>query len=98
MSVYTNYTINANDGALNGTTPVTIVAAPSTGHVRTVRSIFIANIDTGAVTLTLTYASSSNRTIWSGTLQVGDTLQFDENDFLVLDATTKSITAVMSAA
>lgn len=67
-------TEGANDGALNGTTAVTLVAAPASSTQRVVGEITIQNRDTAAVTITLRYVDgASTRQLWSGTLQVGDT-------------------------
>ena len=70
----TSLTEGANDGALNGTTPVTLVAAPAASTKRIIKSMTIQNRDTAAVTLTVRYVSAGGtRQIWSGTLAVGDT-------------------------
>lgn len=96
MPTYTNYAIASNDGQLNGTTPVTVVASPSSGQVITVRNITIQQADTASVTLTVRYVNGGNtRVIWSGTLSPGDTWVAGEEDFFVLDATNKSITALL---
>lgn len=89
----------SNDGTLNGTTTVIIVPAPSTGTVRAVNTINISNADTAPVILTVQIKNiSSLRTIWSGTLQPGDTWQYgDGGDRLVLDSANKSVVAVLSA-
>jgi hypothetical protein len=70
----TAFTEGANDGAFNGTSPVTIVAAPAAATRRIIKSITIENRDTAAVTITLSYDNNSTlRTIARVTLQVGDT-------------------------
>lgn len=91
------------DGTLNGTTPVTLVAAPAgtTGHTaRIVRSIIIHNADTAAVTVTIRYVSATGtRKQYTRTLAVAGDFTFGaKGEVIVLDATTKSITAVMSGA
>lgn len=74
----TTFTEGANDGALNGTSSVTLVAAPAASTRRTIKSITIENRDTAAVTLTISYNNSSTlRTIAKVTLQVGDTWTTD---------------------
>jgi hypothetical protein len=74
----TTFTEGANDGALNGTASVTLVAAPGASTRRTIKSITIENRDTAAVTLTISYNNSSTlRTIAKVTLQVGDTWTTD---------------------
>ncbi len=77
-SSYADYTSNSfapgsNDGVLDGTTQVTLVAAPANGQ-RVVTALNIANTDTAAVALTIAYVSSGGtRIIWSGSLNPGDT-------------------------
>jgi len=68
------FTEAANDGALNGTTAVTLVAAPSSGVRRVVKEIIIYNRNTSSVTLTVRYVNDTNtRVLWSGTLQPAET-------------------------
>jgi hypothetical protein len=70
----TAFTEGANDGAFNGTSPITIVAAPAAATRRIIKSITIENRDTAAVTITLSYDNNGTlRTIARVTLQVGDT-------------------------
>ena len=74
----TNFTEGANDGALNGTSSVTLVAAPASSTRRTIKSITIENRDTAAVTITVSYNNNSTlRTIAKVTLNVGDTWTTD---------------------
>ena len=74
----TNFTEGANDGALNGTASVTLVAAPAASTRRTIKSITIENKDTAAVTITVSYNNNSTlRTIAKVTLNVGDTWTTD---------------------
>jgi hypothetical protein len=73
-----SFTQGSSDGALNGTSQVTLVAAPGSSTQRTVKSIYIENKDTAAVTIVVTYNNNSTlRTIASVTLQVGDTWTTD---------------------
>lgn len=91
------FTEGSNDGTLNGTLAVTVVAAPSNGVRRLVRTITIYNADTVRHLVTLRLNNNGTyRTLWKGTLAIGDTLIF--NDPLVLDTTTKSIEALMGEA
>lgn len=92
------FTEGSNDGAMNGTTPVTLVAAPAASTRRIVKWFQISNRDTAAVTLTVRFLNgASTRVLVSAmTLAVGDTLVW--NDGLVLDTTAKSITALLSGA
>ena len=72
------FTEGANDGALNGTSSVTLVAAPAASTRRVVKNITIENKDTAAVTLTISYNNNSTlRTIAKVTLNVGDTWTTD---------------------
>lgn len=74
----TNFTEGANDGALNGTNSVTLVAAPASSTRRTIKSLTIENKDTAAVTITVSYNNNSTlRTIAKVTLNVGDTWTTD---------------------
>lgn len=89
--------LSGEDGTLNGTTPVTIITAPTGTNQIGNKLITIQNRDTATVTVTLRKVSAGGtRQIWKGDLNVGDTLLFD--DVLILDATTDSVTAVMAAA
>lgn len=72
------FTEGANDGALNGTSSVTLVAAPASSTRRVVKNITIENKDTAAVTLTISYNNAATlRTIAKVTLNVGDTWTTD---------------------
>lgn len=87
----------ATDGVLNGTTPVTLVAAPAGGTNRLVKTITVYNDDTAAVTVELRKVSGGGtRILCRVTLDVDDTLVW--NDVVGLDDTSSSITAVMSGA
>lgn len=93
------FTESSSNGQLNSTTPVTIVASPSASTRRLVRNITIYNADTAAVVLTVKAVfNATSSIIWSGTLQIGDTWVAGAEDFYVLDATNKSITAVLGGA
>lgn len=90
------FTPDGNNGALNGTTPVTLIAAPSAGVARMMKIIRVTNRDTIAHTFTLRFVSGANtRRLWYGTLAVGDSVKCD--DPLVLDS-TESITALLGEA
>jgi len=72
------FTEGASDGALNGTSAVTLVAAPGASTRRVIKSITIENKDTAAVTLTISYNNNATlRTIAKVTLNVGDTWTTD---------------------
>jgi hypothetical protein len=74
----TTFTEAAGDGALSGTTDVTVVAAPASGYRRVIKGIFIENRDTASVTITVKYDNNgTQRNIAKVTLQVGDTWSTD---------------------
>ena len=68
------FTEGSTDGALNGTSAVTLVAAPAAATRRVIKSLTIENKDTAAVTITVSYNNNGTlRTIVKVTLAVGDT-------------------------
>ena len=74
----TSFTEASSDGALSGTSDVTIVAAPASGYRRIIKSIFIENKDTAPVTITVKFDNNgTQRNIVKLTLQVGDTWSID---------------------
>lgn len=93
----TTFIMVGSEGALNSTTPVTIVAAPSAGNRRDVRNVGITNKDTAPITVTISKNKASTlRRLVKETLNPDETLIFDK--VVVLDATDESIEAVLSAA
>lgn len=95
----TAFSEGSNDGALNGTTDVTVVAAPASGYRRVIKNIFIENKDTAAVTLTIKYDNNATqRTLAKVTLQVGDTWTadgtFDSNGSLKQTLGTANLASV----
>ena len=92
------FTEGASDGALNGTSAVTLVAAPAAATRRTIKTITIENKDTAAVTLTISYNNNSTlRTIAVVTLNIGDTWTtdgtFDTNGSLKQTVGTVNLTS-----
>ena len=74
----TTFVEGSSDGALNGTTQVTLVASPAASTRRLIKTIYVENRDTAAVTITVTLNNSSTlRNIAKVTLQVGDTWSTD---------------------
>lgn len=74
----TLFTEGSTDGALNGTTAVTLVAAPSSGYRRVIKDITIYNRDTAAVTITVSLDNGGTlRQFAKVTLQVGDSWSTD---------------------
>ena len=79
-STSSSLTEGATDGALNGTSAVTLVAAPGSSTQRVIKWITIQNKDTAAVTVTITYNNSSGSTtrqIAKVTLAPNDTWTLD---------------------
>jgi hypothetical protein len=92
------FTPLSNDGTTNGTNPVTMVSSPALNVGRMVKSIVIRNADTVQTTVTIRYVDgANNRDIYVVTLDIGDSLQFNQSDIQVLDTTTKSISVLLSA-
>ena len=72
------FTEGSTDGALNGTSSVTLVAAPASSTRRVVKNVTIYNKDTAAVTITVSFNNNSTlRNIAKVTLAVGDTWTLD---------------------
>lgn len=70
----TVFTEGSSDGALNGTSDVTIVAAPASSTRRIIKTLTIQNRDTAPVTFTLLYDDNgTQRIIAKVTLAVNDT-------------------------
>jgi len=68
----------SSDGALNGTTQVTLVSSPASSTRRLIKSVYIENKDTVANTITITLNNNGTlRNISKVTLNVGDTWSTD---------------------
>lgn len=77
-STSTTFVQGAGDGALNGVSDVTLVAAPGASTQRAIKCITIENKDTAPVTVTISYNNNATlRTIAVVTLAVGDTWTTD---------------------
>jgi hypothetical protein len=77
-STSSSLTEGALDGALNGTSDVTVVSAPASSTRRVIKWITIENKDTASVTLTVKYDNNgTQRIIAKVTLDVGDTWTTD---------------------
>lgn len=73
------FTPAANDGTLNGTTPVVMIAAPAGSTQRQVKYINIWNFDTVSHSVTVELLSTAaRRTLFQATLDPGSTLTFTE--------------------
>lgn len=65
----------------NGSTVATLVAAPSSGEVRQVKTITIYNLDTAVKTVKVQLSTSGTKSIIiQATIDVGDTLQYSDVD------------------
>jgi hypothetical protein len=96
----TTFGPGSNDGVFTGTTAVVLVAAPASGVKRLVKTLTVFNADTQTRIVTIRFLSSgSNRTVVYQTLQPNETFVFGgDGEVLVLDATTKSVTAILDSA
>jgi len=75
----TAFTEGENDGVLNNTTAVSLVAAPAAATRRIVKEIVIYNADTAAVTVTIRINNNSNyRRIQKVTLAAGATWKLSD--------------------
>jgi len=73
-------TISENDTVTNNTTAVTAVAAPASGHTRTVKSLSVYNKDTVSAVVTVQINNNGTlRIITHTTMAAGDTLVIDED-------------------
>jgi hypothetical protein len=84
-STSSSLTEGATDGALNGTSAVTLVASPGSSTQRVIKWITIQNKDTASVTVTITYNNSSGST----TRQIAK-VTLAPNDTWTLDGTFSS--------
>jgi hypothetical protein len=92
----------SSDTQSNGTTVVTILAAPAASTQRKVNSISVYNADTVSSTVTIRLNNNTTlRNLISVTLQVGDTIGFtDVNGWYLLDSNgnLKSVQAASATA
>ena len=99
-STSSTLTEGANDGALNGTSSVTLVAAPASSTRRVIKWITIQNKDTAPVTITILYANSSGSTtrqIAKVTLAINDTWTTDGTFDSTGNLKTSSIGVIANA-
>jgi hypothetical protein len=81
-------TLVPSKGVLNGTTPVDLVGAPDDGTNRVVRSGFLYNADSAAVTVTVDHFDGTTpRVLTAITLQPGYTLTLGDDGWRVTDTT-----------
>lgn len=75
----TTYGPSSAATTLNGTTPVTLCAAPSASHQSVIDFVSVFNGDTEAVSLTISFdISGSLTTLWRGVLAVEETITFTD--------------------
>lgn len=80
------FTPGSSDTQTNGTTAVTLVAAPATSTQRQIKSLTVYNADTTNATVTVRLNNNSTlRIVVSVILAPGQTLQFAENSWSVID-------------
>ncbi|HSX06618.1 MAG TPA: hypothetical protein VLG92_02775 [Candidatus Saccharimonadia bacterium] len=81
------FTPGSSDTQTNNTTGVAIVAAPAASTQRQVKMVSIYNADTASATVTVSLNNNSTlRTLISVALAAGQTLQFAENAWSVIDS------------
>jgi hypothetical protein len=87
----------SSNGATNNTTPVTIVAAPSSGVYRQVKWINVYNADTASATVTIKLVTSGGSTTTIGvvTLSAGSNYTTDTAEHYWLNS-NQTITIVLS--
>ena len=85
----TTFTPGVKDGALNGTTDVTVCASPAASTQRVVKFLSVYNEDTIAQDITVKYFNgTTERILTKVNLSVGDTLYYvDDEGFTVKTAT-----------
>ncbi len=86
-----------NGIATNGTTPVTVVAAPGERTQRIVKRLIINNKDSGAVVATVKHVTSGGSSFTIASQSIASLANLELTD-LILDKTTQSITVVLSGA
>jgi hypothetical protein len=84
-----SFTPGSTDTQTNNTTAVAIAAAPAASTQRQVKFMSVYNADTASATVTVSLNNNSTlRTMVSVVLKVGQTLQFAENAWSVIDSTS----------
>lgn len=88
------YTDGASDGASNGVTAATIVAAPAASTQRRVKDLIIYNNDTVAHAVTVRLNNNGTyRVLWIGTVSIGQLLIYSNGSW-----TTNNTAAILSSA
>lgn len=88
------FTSGSTTSQTNNTTAVTIVASPASSTQRQVKGIGIFNADTALATVSVVYNNSSTLfKLVSISLQPGETLQFADDEWSVIDTEGRAQTA-----
>jgi hypothetical protein len=72
----TAFTPGRTVGTTNGATPVSAAGSPAADTQRVIDFLNIYNLDTAPVTVTVRYDSGTEYVMWSGSLGVGESLQY----------------------
>lgn len=92
------FIVAANGGPLNGTTHVTVAPAPGAGVKRVCKSMTVMNKDTANITVNICVLDGATLIYrYTSILAPGFTFSFDEGEIVVLDTTSKSLVAFLSA-
>jgi len=84
-------------GASNGSTPVAMIAAPSSTQFRVVKSVTVRNAGSAARIVTVrANVSGTARVLRSMTLQAGETLEYNGSTWVRADATGRVMTGGFS--
>lgn len=92
------FTIGNSHGQTNGVTAVTVVAAPATDEFRIIKNITIFNNDTAAKEFELQLVDGATTRVIKRSGSVAANSSWEYANTLTLDATTKSIKVVLTAA
>lgn len=88
-------TPGSSDNVTNGTTAVTLVAAPGSGVQRQVKTVNVYNADTAPIGVTVSYNDGSNmRTLLAVSMSPGETLQYDGSAWSVINANGNQLSTV----
>lgn len=89
-----------NHGTSNGTTPVTLVAAPASSTIRAVTGFTVYNKDTVSATITVNLTDTgTDRIVYKSALAAGDQLFWGRDDSpIYLNDTNTSLTFFLGGA
>ena len=91
-----SFTEASNQASLNGTSEVTVVAAPAASKRRIVRAVFVKNVDTVTQTITIRFDDDSNNYDFSFELETGWSAEWTTP--IILDGTTDNLRILMGQA